>query len=326
MNPLHLSPRSVTVLIVNWKSKDYVRASLRSLHEHAMELVKEVIVVDGASFDGCREMLLAEFPDTIFIQSEQNLGFGKCNNLGAKSATGDWLLLLNPDTVLRPGSLQTLAGAMEQCPDAGILGPKLLNTDGSLQTSCVQAFPTPINQALDSDWLRLRLPGAKLWDTQRAFTSRTPVEVQAVSGACMLLRTEVFRRIGGFSPEYFMYGEDMDLCAKVKKLGLRNYHVPASEIVHHGGGSSTGSFSKISAVLLRQSVHLFIHRHQGSFAAAGYRILMAVSAALRVCLLAGSSWWSPDPIRTERLRSLKKWKAVLSWSAGMESRLIRSFS
>ena len=317
---------TISVIIVNWNSKDYLRAALRSLDLSSRAGELEVIVVDGASFDGCGEMLKAEFPSVHFIQSPDNIGFGRCNNLGSKVASGKYLLLLNPDTELVPGALDELLNQFPQLPNAGLVGPRLLNADRSLQTSCVQAFPTPINQALDSDWLRSKLPRSKLWGVDAAFRAEKPEPVEAVSGACMLISADVFAKVGGFSPSYFMYGEDMDLCAKVHQLGLCVYHVPRSEVVHYGGGSSSADFSKVSAVLLRHSVYQFIRSHQGVLAAACYRVLMGVTAIVRLGLLIAASPMPSHRLRASRKMAMLKWRAILRWSAGLEEQVLRRYA
>ena len=307
---------TLSILIVNWRSKDYLRRCLDSIQSTCAGLSPQIVVVDGGSFDGCGEMLAAEFPHVIFIQSPENIGFGRCNNLGFEQVTGEAVLLLNPDTELKRGAVDALLLQLERLPAAGMLGARLLNTDGTLQTSCVQSLPTPLNQALDSELLRRLFPNSSLWGTAGAFSSREPVEVEAISGACILMRSEAFSKVGCFSPEYFMYGEDMDLCAKIRRRGLKVFHVPSAEVLHHSGGSSAGSFSEFSAIVMRESVCRFIRQNQGYLATLRYRGLMALSALVRIVLLALviilSGTLGPNP----RRRSLRKWIAILGWSAG----------
>ena len=316
---------TLSILIVNWKSRDYLRRCLASVRSTCAELAPQIVVVDGGSFDGCGEMLALEFPQVEFVQSADNIGFGRSNNLGFEKVTGETVLLLNPDTELQEGAVSALLAEMEYLPAAGILGPRLLNTDGSLQTSCVQALPTPLNQALDSEFLRRLFPQSSLWGIRDAFSSACPVEVEAVSGACMLLRSHTFRAIGGFSPDYFMYGEDLDLCARVQRLGLKIYHIPHAQVGHHSGGSSVGAFSETSAVMMRESVGIFIRKHQGSVAGFAYRLFMAASSLTRMLLLAVPCALSRAASSKARYcLSLRKWTAILRWSAGGERLPVRS--
>ena len=133
---------TVSILIVNWNSKDLLRQCLISIRETCADLATQVVVVENGSFDGCAELIAAEFPEVDFIQSPDNIGFGCANNLGLASVTGDAVWVLNPDTEVMPGALQTLLDELETRPDAGIVSPKQLNTDLTLQTS-VHALPTP---------------------------------------------------------------------------------------------------------------------------------------------------------------------------------------
>lgn len=310
---------ALSVLIVNWKSKDYVRLCLNSIQRECAELNPQIVVVDGGSFDGCGEMLAQEFPGVEFIQGPGNIGFGRSNNLGFEKITGDAVLLLNPDTELKAGAVQRLLAELRHHPDAGVIGPRLLNTDGSLQTSCVQALPTPWNQALDSDSLRHRLPNSRLWGVGKAFRSSAPSVVEAVSGACMLLRSEVFRRLGGFSQQFFMYAEDMDLCARIRKAGLHVIHVPGAVVVHHGGGSSRTQASHFGTVMMRLAVETYMRLNHGPIAALSYRALQAASALVRLVIVLPGCVLCREPERTAARVTLKKWWYVLRWAVGIST-------
>lgn len=310
----------ISVIIVNWNSKDYLRACLQSLAKHPpAKLAYEVIVVDGGSFDGCGEMLAQEFPQVIFVQSLHNIGFARANNLGAQQARGEVVWLLNPDTEVRGDAAARLFIALLSSKDIGLVGPRLLNTDGSLQTSCIQSLPTPLNQALDSEILRKIYPHSRLWGTKGLDSLEEPVFVEAIPGACIMLRRQDFVDIGGFDPGYFMYGEDMDLCLRIQKRGQQILYVPAAAVVHHGGGSSRNHVSKFSAVHMRVAVVYYLRTHFGVPSVLLYRLLMTISATLRLMALLMSGLLSRD--EESRLRnssSRKKWAAILSWCLGGE--------
>ena len=310
---------SVSVLIINWKSKDYLRECLKSIENTAKELVTQIVVVDGGSFDGCSEMIASEFPSVQLVQSQENLGFGKSNNLGFEHVTEEYLFLLNPDTELKPNALQQMLATISKSSNVGIVGARLLNTDGSLQTSCVQAFPTPQNQAFDSEFLRRLFPKSSWWGTYNAFSSRGTVEVEAVSGAAMLMQSETFRKTGGFDKQFFMYGEDMDLSAKTRYASLKVIYNPSAEIIHHGGGSSSTEFSEFSTVFMRESIHYFIRKHQGPRAAVLYRFLMGASAVLRVSTLSVRQIFVSSRKKSESQSSVRKWIAILRWALGFEN-------
>lgn len=307
---------TLSILIVNWNSKDHLRRCLETIASTCADLAPKVIVVDGASFDGCAEMLAREFPAVTLVQSPHNIGFGPCNNLGFSEVKTDQVLLLNPDTELRPGAVAHLLQALDARPDAGIVSPRLLNSDGSLQTSCVQALPTPLNQALDCEFLRRLFPAARLWGTAAAFRSKSPVEVEVLSGACMALRSETFRMMGGFREEYFMYGEDVDLCYRVRKAGLSNLFIPDAEVVHHGGGSSQSQASGFSATMLRVAAETYFRLNGSKGTAATFRFLQAISALIRLALLAIPLTFCSVEKRRGLRASAHKWMTILKWALG----------
>ena len=306
--------RTLSILIVNWHSRDYLQRCLESVEATRGELSPQVIAVDGASFDGCDQLLARQFPSAKFIQSEHNIGFGRCNNLGFAEIDSDLVLLLNPDTELQDRALARLVDVLDENPEYGIVSGRLLNSDGTLQTSCVQSLPTPINQALDCDFLRKIFPASRLWGTGAAFASKTPIEVEAVSGACMLMRTEVFRGLGGFRDEYFMYGEDMDLCYRVRAQDLKVIFVPDAKIVHHGGGSSRTQFSGFSDEMLRVAGETYFRLNCGKAAALQYRLLQAVSAIVRLPLIGLAFLMFSGERRLAAGVSAQKWMVVLRWA------------
>jgi len=309
----------LSILIVNWKSAAYVRKCLRSLEANPIGMSVEIVVVDGGSFDECGEMIAKEFPYVKFVQSPDNVGFGRSNNLAFSHSTGKTILLLNPDTEVCGDALRVLYDALQTLPNAGAVGAKLLNTDLSLQTSCVMAYPTVLNQALDSEFLRARTRNSKLWGVQSLFNnSLEPSSIEAISGACVMLHRAIFEQVGGFEPRYFMYGEDVDLSFKIHKAGYQLYYVPKAEIVHHGGGSSSGAKSTFSTVMMRESVRLFLRLRRGPISAAMYSVFLGASAVSRLALcslkaLAGGK----KPSRS--IPSINKWLAILRWSLGFES-------
>ncbi len=302
---------TLSILIVNWNSRDYLRRCLTSIREHCSELEPQIVVVDGGSFDGCAEMLAAEFPEVEFVQSECNLGFGRSNNLGFQRVTGKALLLLNPDTEVRAGAVQAMLRALQALPNAGIVGARLLNADGSLQLSSVHRLPNPLNVAFDMNWLRLRW-----W---RKFGHATvPFRVEAVSGACMMMLTTTFGRFAGFDPRYFMYAEDMDLCFQVSEAGMCIYHEPAARVVHHGGASSGKTFGKFSAVMISEALRTYLVANQGRSHGLACQGLLGLSAILRLPLLSASWAVSRGATRERRRASIRRWTAVLRWSLGRE--------
>jgi len=308
----------ISVLIVNWNSRTYLRQCLLSLFTHCRSIPLEVIVVDGASFDGCGEMLAEEFPSVVFVQSNENVGFAKANNSAARYATGDYFLLLNPDTLFVEDSIRVMLEQLQSLPDAGAVGCRLLNADRSLQTSCVQAFPTVLNQMLVSDYLLRRFPAWKFWGVAPLYAlPPKPAVVEVISGACILLARSTFNQVGGFSENYFMYGEDLDLCFKLRRSGLFVYHVPLTSVVHLGGGSTGQTPSRFSEVMMRESVGIFMTCNYGRFYSFVYRCAMTLSAIIRVLTIVPLLFFGNRLVK-HGMHSWQKWFAILLWSVGLE--------
>ena len=298
---------------------------IQTIREGTHEIDYEIIVVDNASFDGCGERLSSLYPDVRFIQSQENLGFASGNNLGVKYASGSILLFLNPDTEIKDRAIDRLYNCIQNIPDCGALGGKLLNSDGSVQTSCVQPFPTILNQLLDTEILRRRFPRSRLWGNRIIFENvRGPVEVEVISGACLMIKRHIFDRIGNFSTEYFMYSEDLDLCFKTRKAGFHNYYFGEAVVIHHGGGSSNQSASKFSAVMMHESISRFLCKSRGRFYANSYRSAMALTAVMRLAflLLIFPTYFNK---RKAYSRVFVKWLAILRWSIGLE-RWVRQYN
>ncbi|MDB6022723.1 MAG: glycosyltransferase family 2 protein [Pedosphaera sp.] len=308
----------LSIIIVNWNSKDYVRKCVQSIHANTSGTDFEIVVVDGASYDGCGEMLAHEFPGVRFIQCEKNVGFARANNLAFEQSRGNCLLFLNPDTEVVDTAINVLRRALLEIEGAGIVGAKLLNTDGSVQTSCVQTFPTILNQVLDTEILRRAFPRHSGIAPLFALGNQ-PAPVQVLSGACLMMRRAVFVQVARFSEDYFMYAEDLDLCYKVNRAGLKNFYVPAASIIHHGGGSSKPGQSTFSDVMMRESVFRFLTKVRGRWYSAVFRFSLALSALGRLALLL--LLFPVKMICGEAATvsgSMRKWLAILKWALGLQ--------
>lgn len=304
----------VSIVIVNWNSVYYLKKCLDCLCSKSSKYEVQTVVVDAASYDGAAKLVSEEFPRVEFIQLHENVGFGVANNEALHAANGDVLVLLNPDCEVSLNALDILVDELLTLNGAGIVGPRLLNSDGSLQTSCVNALPTAINRALDCEVLRRLFPRSKLWGTFAAFSSSRPVTVGSVSGACMAMRRDLFVELGGFCPAYFMYCEDIDLCARVQHRGYYIYHVPHCSVVHHGGTSSISQGSTFSAVMMRRSAAKYFLMHHGAVVAFAYRFSQGLVSLLRTCIA-----WIMVLISTEdkkaKFKSIsKRYSAVCHWA------------
>ncbi|GAX61233.1 glycosyl transferase family 2 [Candidatus Scalindua japonica] len=280
----------------------------------------EVIVVDNASYDGCDEMLKKGFPRVIFIQSKKNHGFAYANNLGFQHSTGKTLLFLNPDTEIISNAVKIMYTNLQTMPDAGAIGCRLLNTDLSLQTSCIQPYPTVLNQAFDIDYLKFLFPTLKLWGMKPLFRSNDkPQEVEVISGACIMVKRSVFEEVNQFSTDYFMYSEDLDLCYKINQTGYKTYYVNSSQIIHHGGKSTKSKQNYFGIVLMRESVSKFMEKYRGKKSAYFYKSVMTFVSICRMMLII---ILMPSAIILRKqdtiLVAFTKWKKIFRWSIGYE--------
>jgi GT2 family glycosyltransferase len=300
----------LSIIFVNWNSIEYLRQCVASIYEYTRTVELELIVVDNASPDGDADILQQQFKDLKLIKSPVNIGFGRANNLGFRHSTGEHILFLNPDTRLVNPAIDILLTQSEALADAGIVGCRLLNSDLSVQSSCIQTFPTILNQALDADLLRQRWPHSRLWGTSPLVSDcGTPAKVEVISGACMMIRRDVFERIGMFSEEYFMYAEDLDLCRKAVRAGYNNYYIGDATIVHHGGKSSS---PQTATVAKWHSMLQYFVKNNGYNYALLFRGVMSVVALCRLGLIAlGSFGRSATGNKKSDYSMSIKWRAIL---------------
>jgi GT2 family glycosyltransferase len=320
-------PIDVSVVIVNWNSREYLRKCIDSIRANTHVVRYEIVVIDSGSFDGCGEMLLQHYPEVRFIQSDANLGFARANNRAFEESAGKSLLFLNPDTVLVGPAIDVMHAMLRSLQSAGIIGCKLLNGDGSVQTSCIQSIPTIENQLLDSEFLRSRWPRSSLWGMAPLHDGNAePAAVEAISGACLMTTRLAFESVGRFSEDYFMYAEDMDLCDKMRRARYVNYYIPTAAVIHFGGGSSDQKVSTFTAVMLPEAIWRFLRKTRGGLYAGGYRLAMLASAVGRLVALAVAQVVQPNAQTNSYAAARRKWLAVLRWSLHCEPVVRRYYS
>lgn len=311
MTPKSAVPHAMdlSIIIVNWHSVQYLEACLRSIYDNTSGSAPEVIVLDNASYDGSAALVKSKFPQALFIQSDRNYGFAKGNNIALQSASGNHILLLNPDTEVVGAAIPTMLSRLRALPDAGAIGCRLLNSDGTIQTTCIQAFPTILNQLLDFDLLKRVFPRSKLWGMNHLFSeSSAPSQVDMICGACIMLKRAAFENVGLLTTAYFMYGEDLDLCHKLNRSGYRVYFTGDAAVIHHGGKSSNSLDPRLSDVWTRAAIYNFLARTRGKAYATAYRTTLAVAAAVRLLLLAAAiPFHYGGPSRS-------KWKKIIRWA------------
>lgn len=237
--PAPPEPR-LSVIIVNLNTRDLLRACLRSLAPAQASGDVEVIVVDNGSSDDSCAMVAAEFPQVRLIALKENRGFAVANNMGMREARGRYFLVLNSDTEVIGDALTQICDFMDSHPDVGALGPKLLNTDGTLQYSC-RRFPSFRTALFHRYSLMTRLFPRNRFSSEYLMTDvghEHTMDVDWVSGAALVVRREVFESLGGFDEGFFMYAEDVDWCYRIKQAGWRVVYLPEARILHHIGQST----------------------------------------------------------------------------------------
>lgn len=315
----------ISIVLVNWNSKALLRQCLASLFANRGAYDYEIIVIDNASFDGCGAMLAESFPLVRFIQSDKNLGFGRANNLAAASSRSELLLFLNPDTEVLGDAINRLIDGARKLPHCGAVGVTLLNSDRTVQTSSLLAYPTMLNQLLDSNLLRRAWPRSKLWAMAPLFSADPhPARVEAISGACLMMPKTVFDAVGGFSADYFMYSEDTDICYKAHLRGYINYYIPGPRVIHYGDGSVRSAKSNFAIVMAVESLWRFMAKHRGAAYARVYRVGVLCAALVRLTLLGvdravASLRRSPAAYPN----SLPKWNTILRWTLTLENWVLK---
>ncbi len=252
----------LSIIIVNYNVKEFLLNLLSSIKKSLQNISSEIIIVDNASDDGSVELLKDKYPEIKLIVNNSNIGFGSANNQALEIAKGKFLLLINPDTIVKEETFTSMINFFNSHPDAGIAGCKVLNPDGTLQLSCRRGFPGPWTSFTKVMGLSKLFPQSKLFAKYNLtyLDENQTYEVDAVSGAFMMIRREVYDKIGGFDKQFFMYGEDLDLCYRTQKAGFKVFYVHTTEIIHYKGESTKRS-SIDETKIFYDAMHLFVKKH-----------------------------------------------------------------
>jgi GT2 family glycosyltransferase len=287
---------TVSVVIVSHNTRDLLRDCLRSVAGDPDGAEAEVVVVDNGSSDGSGAMIRAEFPVVRLIEAGSNLGFSRANNAGIRASSSPFVLLLNSDARLRPGALRAMTSFMESHPEAGIVGPRLLNPEGSLQLSC-GIPPTVWTEVCNKLLLHVPFPFFKMGD----WAHDEVREVGWVTGACLMARRATLDGIGLLDEGIFMYYEDLDLCHRARRAGWKVCYAPEGEVVHLGMGSSRRVFGPMLVASTRSSFYYF-RKHHGEGALRLLRLVTLPEMAIRSALWIAVGLISPRRRRETRER------------------------
>ncbi|HUI11763.1 MAG TPA: glycosyltransferase family 2 protein [Bacteroidota bacterium] len=312
---------AISVVIVNYNTRDLLEACLGTVFREAKEVPLEVLVIDNGSTDGSVEMVRTRFPAVCLTVNEVNRGFAAPNNDGIRASRGEYVLLLNSDTEVRPGAFRVLKRFLDTHPEAGACGPLLLNTDGSVQHS-VKGFPTLWTHACDMFFLDRMFPRSHFFGGgEMAYFGYDRTEpVDHVMAAAFLVRQPVLASVGLLDERFVLYHNDMDWCYRMVRGGWKVYFVREAEVVHHGGKTMDIVNRDLSRLPEQwNNVMLFFQKHYGRLSVAAFRIILAagflpralgwqVARALRPAprslhmaafsmrtLLIGLAFWRPLP-------------------------------
>lgn len=252
----------LSIIIVSYNSSNLLEECLDSIFKYPCGQNYGIIVVDNNSTDGSQELVRKKYPGVELITNTSNVGFAAANNMAIKSTDSDFILLLNSDCQVYGNSLDKMLGFIESITEAAVVGPKIINSDGSIQYSC-RKFPSIIDAGLHSILVNIAPDNPvsrkyKLVDISR----EKPFEVDWVSGSCMLVRRQALLSTGFMDENYFMYVEDIDLCFQMWKKSWKVFYYPHAEILHHVGGST--NVGKVAAsVRMQKSIFYFFWKNYG---------------------------------------------------------------
>lgn len=274
----------VSAVIVSFNTRPLTTRCLRTLLPEITPFSSEVIVVDNGSADGSVAAVREEFPTVRVIESGQNIGFGPANNLALREAQGKYLLLLNSDAFPQPGAIGKLVNYLEEHPDVGVVGPRLLNTDGSMQLSCFR-FPTPRQAWCENLWVSSMFPEHLVLGNYRRWPHDSEREVDWIVGACMLMRREVFEQVGGFDESFFLYAEETDWQRRMRDGGWEIAFTPAAVVTHLGGASGASEKARINRHFF-DGLDRYERKHHGMAGLISLRCAMTIGCGLRAVLWA----------------------------------------
>ncbi len=273
----------ISIIIVNWNTKEILRDCLDSIYTCAADNVEfEVIVVDNASEDDSGTMVKEKYPEVTLIQNVTNRGFAAANNQGIAVSRGRYVLLLNSDTIVLKNAFTSAIAFADRNPEAAAVGCRVLNPDRSLQPTCFM-FPSILNMILSTTYLYKLFPRSRFFGRERmTWWDRSDVrEVDVVTGCFLLVRREAMEQVGLLDEQFFIYGEETDWCCRFKKAGYKVLFMPFAEIIHFGG-QSTRQVATRMILLNKGSKLLFLKKHKGYFIYAMACLLIAFFFFLRV--------------------------------------------
>jgi GT2 family glycosyltransferase len=296
----------LSIIIVNWNTKENLKECLDSLHVKKLDFSFEVIVVDNASSDGSGKMVSKRYPQVLLLANEENVGFSRANNQAIELCRGRYVLLLNPDTVVLGSCLERMLDFMEKHPEAGAAGCKILNTRGELEPfRSAKRFPTPLTKFfVDLQWDRL-FPRIRLFGqySMMDWDRSEEKEIDVLSGAFMFVRKKIIQEVGLLDESFFLLAEDIDWCRRIKQGNWKILFNPDAEIIHHSGKA----IDQVVSTRLKNAIFshlLYFEKHNRRIDPIVFRFLQSITHLFKTIFWLYKFMLGPDKKSAlERLRA-----------------------
>ena len=304
----------LSIVIICWNDWKVIEDCLRSIFESKPKIEFEVIVSDNGSTDGSVERIRAQFPSVRLVENGSNLGFAKGNNAGIRDARGEYVLILNPDTITHPGSLDRWIEFADRHPEAGAFGCRILNPDGTYQESA-RPFPTVRRSLVAALGLRQvgRLTRAFLSDKYEGWKGDSERDIDWQSGSCVLFRGDLLKKLGGFDERFFYHYEEVDLCLRVWAVGYSIRFTPEVTVTHLGG-QSVGRFPVRFALETNRNRYRYFYKHFGAQGTIRCRRVMLMHLRIRQFVYSLKYWFRPSETLKGRLDTYRvavRWNTLI---------------
>lgn len=226
----------VSVVVTSYNTREMFKNCIESIYRSVEAITYEVICVDDNSHDGSADMVREHFPDVRLVENEENLGYTKSNNIGMKLSNGRYVIILNADTEIQPGAFDEMVEFMDQTPEAGACGPKLLNPDGSIQY-CIRSFPSVPTVIAQSLGLHRLFPNNPITNQyyKKELDYDKVIEAESIGTTCYMVSREVMEEVGLLDETFFMYCSDLDYNKRIGSVGYKIFYLPQAQVIHYGG-------------------------------------------------------------------------------------------
>jgi GT2 family glycosyltransferase len=308
----------LSIIIVSWNSRRDLRRCLPSIGSGCRTITAEVLLVDNASSDDSVVMAQELFPGIRVIANQENAGFAHANNQAMAVAAGRYVCLLNPDTEVHAGALDTLVAFMDAHVEAWGCGPALLNGDGSPQRTGVR-FPSLWNMLVEALFLDRMFPRTRLFGSHRELYEQwnAPREVDFVQGSCLLVSRKAIGEVGGLDEGFFMYFEETDWCRRIAGAGGKIMLVPGAGVIHYGGGA-VGHYDERRLVHYHVSLFRYFAKHHGRFSQRTVRLLIVVRSLIRIGVWSAMGLVRPG-VRAAAISTMKGYFRVIGIALGRKA-------